>query len=402
MLGAVIAAGITSLALQGDYTYFGTSHAVLGSPAGWLAVPILGLVGGLAGGSFSRILILFGAGLSGRFGVAIARYRVCFAALCGLVVAGCGLLSHGAVFGTGYNQARDLVGGEGATSAWFAVLKMVATTASAISGIPGGIFAPSLAIGAGLGADVALILPSVPLQALAVLGMVAYFAGVVQAPITAFVIVAEMTNDHALVAPLMLTSLIACGASRLICTEGIYHALAHNFIPGGTAHAAALTPGGHDIRSGEEKGDPEHGIHTDQEHALEPGRFTVIRDRVHDERSTGDGEEVDRILEHERHRAADQPGQDDQQGRDDQRHLDRRTDADGHHQPHPVLPREPHGREQVCDRAHQGEDDHAQERRRQVQRAGRLRQRIGNQLALKRGPDRGGRKDGQAPPERPG
>jgi H+/Cl- antiporter ClcA len=56
-----------------------------------------------------------------------------------------------------------------------------------------------------------------PAQALVVLGMVAYFAGVVQAPITAFVIVAEMTNDHALVVPLMLAALIGYAASRLVC-----------------------------------------------------------------------------------------------------------------------------------------------------------------------------------------
>jgi len=60
--------------------------------------------------------------------------------------------------------------------------------------------------------------------------MVAYFAGVVQAPITAFVIVGEMTNDHALILPLMLTALIAYGASRLVCPEGVYHALAHDFV----------------------------------------------------------------------------------------------------------------------------------------------------------------------------
>jgi H+/Cl- antiporter ClcA len=77
---------------------------------------------------------------------------------------------------------------------------------------------------------VAALLPGAPAQALVVLGMVAYFSGVVQAPITAFVIVAEMTNDHALVVPLMLTSLLGFAVSRLVCPEGVYHALAHNFL----------------------------------------------------------------------------------------------------------------------------------------------------------------------------
>ena len=232
VLGTIIAAGLTALALQGDYTYFGTTHAALGGVEGWLAVPVLGMAGGLLGGGFSRVLILFGRGLPGRLGVAIKRHHVLFAAGCGLVVAACGLLSGGAGFGTGYAQARALVQDGAGVPGGFGALKLLATAASSVSGIPGGIFAPSLAVGAGLGANVAALLPGAPASALVVLGMVAYFAGVVQAPVTAFVIVTEMTNDHAMVLPLMLTAVIAYGASRLVCKEGVYHALAHGFIDG--------------------------------------------------------------------------------------------------------------------------------------------------------------------------
>ena len=242
ILGAVIAAGITSLSLQGDYTYFGTTRAVLGGTwQGLLAVPLLGVLGGLLGGGFSRVLILFSAGLPGRAGALLKRHPVPFAALCGLVVALCGLASNGAVFGTGYAQARGLVQGTSAVPDGFGLLKLAATLASSVSGIPGGIFAPSLAVGAGLGGSVAALLPGAPAQALVVLGMVAYFSGVVQAPITAFVIVTEMTNDHALVVPLMLASVIGYAASKLVCPEGVYHALAHNFVAAGLAHQSRTT-----------------------------------------------------------------------------------------------------------------------------------------------------------------
>ncbi len=234
VIGAVIAAGITSLALQGDYTYFGTTHATLNNLEGWAAVPLLGVLGGLCGGLFSRLLVVFGRGLPGPVGRAIAAQPTLFALVCGLVVAGSGIASHGDAFGTGYAQARALVqGGQAAPGLWFGAAKWVATLASSVSGIPGGIFAPSLAVGAGLGSDVAALLPGAPAQALIVLGMVAYFAGVVQAPITAFVIVTEMTNDHALVVPLMLAALIGYGVSRLVCEEGVYHALAHGFVRAG-------------------------------------------------------------------------------------------------------------------------------------------------------------------------
>ena len=60
--------------------------------------------------------------------------------------------------------------------------------------------------------------------------MVGYFAGVVQAPITAFVIVAEMTADNAMIVPLMATSLIGTLTARLFCEEGVYQILARNYL----------------------------------------------------------------------------------------------------------------------------------------------------------------------------
>ncbi len=242
IIAAVIAAGLTAIALVGDYTYFGTSNAGLHGLTGWLAVPALGVAGGLAGGLFSRLLILFGHGLPGAVGRAIARHPIAFAAACGLGVALCGLASGGTTFGTGYAEARNLVGGAPGASLWFGLAKFVATVLSAISGIPGGIFAPSLAVGAGLGADASALLPSTAAGPLIILGMVAYFAGVVQAPITAFVIVTEMTADRALLVPAMLIALIATATSKLICPEGVYHALSHNFLrPCGPDRAGAAS-----------------------------------------------------------------------------------------------------------------------------------------------------------------
>jgi H+/Cl- antiporter ClcA len=142
------------------------------------------------------------------------------------------------VFGTGYAQVKAMLE-SGTPLPWnFGILKFAATALSTISGIPGGIFSPSLAVGAGLGADVAHFFPAAPLGAIVLLGMVSYFAGVVQAPITAFVIVTEMTENHNMVLPLMVASLIAYASSRLICREGIYHALAKGFLQRELARAA--------------------------------------------------------------------------------------------------------------------------------------------------------------------
>ena len=98
-----------------------------------------------------------------------------------------------------------------------------------ISGIPGGIFAPSLSVGAGFGSTVASVLgASVGLGA--IVGMAGYFAGVVQAPMTAFVIILEMTGNHEAVIPIMAASMLGYVTSRLISAEPLYHGLSRVFI----------------------------------------------------------------------------------------------------------------------------------------------------------------------------
>jgi H+/Cl- antiporter ClcA len=230
IIGAVIAAGLTSLALMGNYTYFGTSPLGLRNGSDWIAIPLCGLVGGLAGGLFSRILIAVAQGFSSRVGRAIKSCPVGFAAICGLATALCGIASDGTVYGTGYSQVKAALESGSQLPSSFGALKFLATTFASISGMPGGIFSPSLAIGAGIGSNIALLFDGAPLAPIMLLGMVSYFAGVVQAPITAFVIVTEMTDNHAMVVPLMAAALIAQASSRLICQEGVYHALAKGFV----------------------------------------------------------------------------------------------------------------------------------------------------------------------------
>ncbi|MFK5913967.1 MAG: chloride channel protein, partial [Woeseiaceae bacterium] len=147
----------------------------------------------------------------------------------GLILSLLGFLSDGQTFGTGYLEAKNLVDG-GEVSLAFPFYKLMATVASYLSGIPGGIFAPSLSVGAGLGADLAQFMPNIPFSAIVMLGMVGYFTGVVQTPITAFVIVMEMTASSSMLMPLMATALIAKSISHLVCPTPIYQALADAYL----------------------------------------------------------------------------------------------------------------------------------------------------------------------------
>ncbi|MDE2197100.1 MAG: chloride channel protein [Gammaproteobacteria bacterium] len=226
LLLAVIIAGIVAMGVLGNYTYFGESNASFTHLHDWIAVPVCGVAGGLLGGGFSRLLV---SGMR-RLGPLFGKYWWAIAAACGLTIALLGLLSHGASYGTGYVQARHVLVGDAHLSAGFPFYKMLATLVSYYSGIPGGIFSPSLSAGAGLGADLAPLMPYAPVGAVVLLGMVGYFTGVVQTPLTASVIVMEMVNDHSMVFPIMLAAFIALGTSKLVCRKPVYWALAEDFL----------------------------------------------------------------------------------------------------------------------------------------------------------------------------
>ena len=228
--GTVVAAGFASLMLVGDYAYFGQLPGGLTKWQDWAAVPLVGTVGGLAGGLFCAILAGVLRGSWRQLGRLTAARPAVFAAVCGLFVALCGLLSGGASYGTGYDVAFGMLHGSAPADWTFAPLKFLATLISAMSGIPGGIFAPSLAIGAGIGLDLASALPDVPVAAIALMGMVAFLTGVVQAPITAVVIVTEMSGNHALIVPLLLVALLARQVARLVAPKGFYHAQADTIL----------------------------------------------------------------------------------------------------------------------------------------------------------------------------
>ncbi|HUO90485.1 MAG TPA: chloride channel protein [Rhizomicrobium sp.] len=231
IIGAVILAGLTAQALLGDYTYFGTTNASLPIGTAWMAVPLCGVIGGFSGALFSRILVAVPDALPARLARLIRDNPVIFAALCGAGVALCGLASDGAVFGTGYQNARAVLHHTGTLSPGYAPLKLLATALSSVSGIPGGIFSPSLSVGAGIGADIARLFHHPDPGPIVLLGMVAYFTGVVRAPITGFVIVSEMSGDHSILVALMATALIAEGCARFVNREGVYHQLAKRFAP---------------------------------------------------------------------------------------------------------------------------------------------------------------------------
>jgi H+/Cl- antiporter ClcA len=226
VLAAIVIAGMVAQSVQGDYIYFGAIGAHMPLLSALLVVPVAGIAGGMAGGLFSRLLLAMALGGSRPTRWARAN-PVRFAGICGVVVAVLGVFT-GLTWGTGYSAARAMIVGVDAPL-WFGPAKLAATAATAIAGLPGGIFAPSLAVGAGVGNLLRAVFPGEPASAIVILGMVAYFAGVVRAPLTAVIILSETTASRGLMLPMFATAFIADAASQWVCREKLYHGLSQTF-----------------------------------------------------------------------------------------------------------------------------------------------------------------------------
>ncbi|EJU13000.1 Cl- channel voltage-gated family protein [Sphingomonas sp. LH128] len=232
VMGAVVVSGLVSLGIAGDYVYFGAMRQTLEVSSVVMIAPVAGIFGGVLGGLFSRLLLACARGEHPMLAAMRAR-PVTTALVCGLVVAVLGVMTGGSTWGTGYETTRLMIDGQQSASPWFGPAKFVATAATAISGAPGGIFAPSLSVGAGFGELLSYVFSGDPMPAVVLLGMTGYFVGVVRAPLTAVIILMETTASRGMILPLFLTAIIADTASTLVCREKLYHGLSRGFLAKG-------------------------------------------------------------------------------------------------------------------------------------------------------------------------
>ncbi len=148
---SIVLAGLVRVSVFGDITCFGQLRGQ--HLDGSLLGPgfMVALASGLGGGRFARLIVASTRGTPDRISRWRRRRPLRFAAACGLAVAIIGIVSGQATAGAGCASTHGLLDAQGDVPAFYTLLKFCATWISAWSGVPAGVFAPSLAIGAGIG-----------------------------------------------------------------------------------------------------------------------------------------------------------------------------------------------------------------------------------------------------------
>ncbi len=230
VLLGVLACGFMVVAVSGNNPYFGAfAGQAMPRMLGWML--LCGVINGALGGLFSRLLGKGATVLAPLPWRAWMRaHTVATAAILGLLLAVIGYATQGAIYGTGYGAAASLLSGEPFSHDAFGLLKGLATTLSYWAGIPGGIFTPALTTGAGIGREIWAWTGGLADQrVLVLLSMAAFLAGATQAPLTAAVVVMEMTGSQPMLFWLIAAALTSSVVSRQFCPHAFYHLAAGRF-----------------------------------------------------------------------------------------------------------------------------------------------------------------------------
>jgi CIC family chloride channel protein len=234
ILGSIVLSSATSWIvlhlLLGDEPLFHVPAYQLVHPVEFVFYAVLGLIGGLVSVAFVKLLLW----QRKRFLGMPAAAQWYLPAVGGLTV---GLLGwfFPQVLGVGYGFVGQALNGQMVVGAMalLVFLKLVATAICYASGNAGGIFGPSLFIGAMMGGAVGGLAHTVApdytggVGAYALVGMGAAFAGIVRTPMTSVIMIFEITRDYSIVVPLMIANLISYFLSSKLQEEPIYEALQH-------------------------------------------------------------------------------------------------------------------------------------------------------------------------------
>ena len=224
---SAVTASVVGRAVLGSQAFLDLPDFTVDHLLGYGLFALLGLLGGGAGVVFTRVLYAVEDACDWLWRGPEWLRPAAGGGLLGLV-----LLAVPEMYGVGYPVLGNAVAGHYTIGFLLVLLvaKVVATSLTIGIGGSGGVFAPSLFLGAALGAAFgqvgAELAPELtgPPGAFALVGMAAVFAGAARAPITAVLIVFELTGEYSLILPLMTAVVLATGTSHLLSRDSIYTA----------------------------------------------------------------------------------------------------------------------------------------------------------------------------------
>jgi chloride channel protein, CIC family len=234
ILGSVVLASATAWVvlrmLLGNHPLFQVPQYELVHPLELAIYAALGVIGGIVSVVFTKLLLK-----TREWFTRLPQKTLRFQPVAGGLLVGVMALFVPQVLGVGYGYVGDALNGRMTLGimALLVVLKLVAVTTSYGSGNAGGIFGPSLFLGAMVGATVGSVahhwLPAHTASpgAYALVGMGTLFAGIVRAPMTSVLMIFETTQDYAVIVPLMISNLVSFFISSRLQKEPIYEALAY-------------------------------------------------------------------------------------------------------------------------------------------------------------------------------
>ena len=236
LLGRVVVAAVVG-ALVG-YAVLGPQPAFHSDPLGalswrpWVLVPFAAVLAALGGAWFQKYALKVRGRLHARPRTRFSPYRPMLGGVATWIAGVSVFLAtgHAGVFGIGYADITDAVAGKiGLATAFFLFAgKIVATVGAVGSGNSGGIFAPSLFIGAMAGASIgglaALVMPLTPseLAMLVMTGMAASMGAVIRTPLTCVLLIFEVTNQWVIVPALMIATMISLAVARRVNRHDMY------------------------------------------------------------------------------------------------------------------------------------------------------------------------------------
>lgn len=234
VMGAVVLASATAwLTLRvclGNHPLFKVATPYqLVSSSEFAVYAILGIVGGLVSAAFTGLLLRLRATL-----LRLPAHTRWAQPVLGGVLVGVIAWFVPQILGVGYGLVGDAINGNLAIKLMLLllVLKLVAVAVSFASGNAGGIFGPALFMGAMTGGLVGTLAHHLfPLStanpgAYALVGMGAVFAGVIRAPMTSVLMIFELTQDYAVIVPLMISNMVSFFIASRLQHEAIYEAIA--------------------------------------------------------------------------------------------------------------------------------------------------------------------------------